>query len=128
MGTRSTVKFYEEGQDSPILSVYQQYDGYIEGVGYGLAKFLDQINLVNGFNDTMKAGTHANGMGCLAAQYVSKFKGRIGGLYITDQDDQQEYNYEVRFNEDGELIIKVDSFIGSPKELLEWKGEDEEEW
>lgn len=39
MGTRSTVKFYDES-DEPILCVYQQYDGYISGVGHDLAKFL----------------------------------------------------------------------------------------
>ena len=55
MGTRSTVKFYDKGV--PILSVYQQYDGSIEGVGYDLANFLKDKTVINGISgQKMKDG------------------------------------------------------------------------
>ena len=46
-----------------------------------------------------------------------KKKTEIGGFYLTTKDDEQEYNYEVRFI-DNKLIIKVDDFEGTPDELL----------
>jgi hypothetical protein len=126
MGTGSTVKFYNEfKKEDPILSVYQQYDGYIDGVGHDLANFLKDKKVINGIsNQTMKEG-FANGMGCLAAQYVAEKKTEIGGFYLTTKDDEQEYNYEVRFI-DGKLIIKVDDFEGTPDELLNYKPSDED--
>lgn len=126
MGTRSTVKFYDEfKKEEPILSVYQQFDGYIDGVGYDLANFLKDKKIINGIsNQTMEEG-FANGMGCLAAQYVAKKKTEIGGFYLTTKNDEQEYNYEVRFI-DGKLIIKVDDFEGTPEELLNYKPSDED--
>ena len=116
--TRSTVKFYDES-DEPILCVYQQYDGYISGVGHDLAKFLKGKKIVNGFGlgQTMENG-FANGIGCLAAQYVAEKKSEIGGFYLTTKDDEEEFNYEVRFI-DNKFIIKVEGFEGSPEELLE---------
>lgn len=127
MGTRSTVKFYSEfKQDEPILSVYQQYDGYIDGVGHDLANFLKGKTVINGIsNQTMKQG-YANGMGCLAAQYVAEKKTKIGGFYLTNSDDLQAYNYEVRLVGD-KLIIKVDDFEGTPDELLTYKPNEDED-
>lgn len=127
MGTRSTVKFYSEFHpDEPVLSVYQQFDGYIGGVGYELAEFLKDKKVINGIGmgETMAKG-YANGMGCLAAQYVAKNKIGIGGFYMTTKDDEQEYNYEVRLV-DGQLIIKVDKFEGTPEELLNYEEPYEE--
>ncbi len=120
MGTRSTVKFYDEVEEQPILSVYQQYDGYIRGVGHDLANFLKDKKIVNGYNlgQTMEAG-FANGIGCLAAQYVADHKKSIGGFYITNAYDEQEYNYKVRII-DGKPQIEVDDFKGAPEELLNY--------
>jgi len=121
MGTRSTVKFYDEQQkDEPILSVYQQFDGYIDGVGYDLVNFLKNKTVINGFSNETMEGGFANGIGCLAAQYVVENKIRIGGFYLTNKDDSQEYNYKVRFK-DGKFSIKVGNFEGTPDELLNYK-------
>lgn len=124
MGTRSTIKFYSEFSEEPILSVYQQYDGYISGVGHSLANWLKDKKIVNGFNvgQTLEKG-YANGMGCLAAQFVAAHKTEIGGLYISTLDDEQEYNYHVRLR-DGVFEITVGDFTGSPEELLAYN-EDE---
>lgn len=126
MGTRSTVKFYSEfNQEEVVLAVYQQYDGYIEGVGYTLAKWLKDKKVVNGYNgdQKMKDG-YANGMGCLAAQYVADHKTEIGGFYCTTANNHQEYDYKVRLV-DGKLEIEVDKFKGSPDELLNYKEVEE---
>ena len=40
MGTRSTVKFYENGDC--VASVYQQYDGYIRGLVWILQSFYQE--------------------------------------------------------------------------------------
>lgn len=107
MGTRSTVKFYNEGGYTPILSVYQQYDGYPSGVGRQVFEFLNNKTIVNGFDMDDKMGTHANGIGCLAAQFVAENKTRIGGFYITNSKDVQEYNYVIKFeNEAFKITVK----------------------
>lgn len=129
MGTRSTTKFYDEHNGECLLAIYEQFDGYLSGVGYVLANFLKGKKVINGFGkpeETMENG-YANGMGCLAAQYVASRKTKIGGFYITTPDDSQSYDYEVRIV-DGQIQIKVDKFIGTPEELLNYNenGETEE--
>ena len=130
MGTRSTIKFYEGNK--PLLSIYTQYDGYISGVGHDLANFLKDIKVVNGYGSKDTIFNAANGMGCLAAQYLAKFKDKIGNVYITTPDDEQEYNYEVRLiktSEQGEfietfkIVIKEleTGFEGTPDELHNFK-------
>ena len=134
MGTRSTVKFIRKRKNklTPLVSVYQQYDGYIEGVGYDLANYLKSKTIVNGISFGNNEDI-ANGFDCLIAQYIRDFKVEAGGFYITDFDDVEEYNYEVICDEDkyfsgdydtvDDLItIKVDTiFEGTPSELLEFK-------
>ena len=120
MGTRSTVKFYSEFNNELICSIYQQYDGYIEGVGHNIAKWIKDKKVLNGYGSEKMKDGYANGMGCLAAQYISDHKTEIGGFYLTFADDEQEYNYEVRLIDD-KFVIKVDDFEGSPEQLLEYK-------
>jgi len=126
MGTRSTVKFFNEyNTERPILSVYQQYDGYIEGVGHSLAEWLKDKKVINGISGQKAKDGFANGMGCLAAQYVAQNKTEIGGFYLTDIEDEQEYNYEVRLI-DNKFIISVDDiFKGTPEELLNFTESEE---
>ena len=96
MGTRS-LTFVYDADNQPLLNLYRQYDGYIEG-GHGseLAEFLAGKKLVNGFG---KESTElANGMGCLAASLVAHFKETVGGFYIhsvTETDCGQDYEYHV---------------------------------
>lgn len=126
MGTRSTVKFYNEwNQKSPVMSNYNQFDGYISGVGHDLAKWLKDKKVINGISGQTTEEGYANGMGCLAAQYVKDHKEHIGGFYLTTPDDSQEYNYEVRWI-DGKFQIKVnDIFTGTPEELLNFNENEE---
>jgi hypothetical protein len=99
MGTRSVIKFQEDGET--FCAIYQQFDGYPEGVGRELFDFLDSITIVNG----LSAGQPkivANGMGCLAAQFIAEFKDGAGGFYMTHPDDTQEYDYIVNASWEGE--------------------------
>jgi len=122
MGTRSTVKFYDGSQC--VASIYQQYDGYLSGVGKELAKFLQSKNMVNGY--TMNTDNQANGIGCLAAQYVAENKKGVGNLYMTPADDLQEFNYVVKQTEGGSLLMAafedicgIAVFKGTPQEFIE---------
>ena len=122
MGTRSTVKFYD--REDCIMSVYQQYDGYIEGgVGENLGRWLSTKKILNGIsNQTIEQG-FANGIGCLAAQYIAEHKKEIGGLYMTSADDLQEFNYVIRHNNNKEeFSIEVnegEEFTGTLQEFLQ---------
>ena len=142
MGTRSTMKFIRKGNNklTPLVSIYRQYDGYVDGVGHELAKWLLDKNIVNGIPINDNSGRIANGFGCLIAQYIRDFKTEPGNLYITDMDDKEEYNYEVIFDDDkyfdGEynvdnlITIKVDSypnFKGTPSELLSFKESEDDD-
>ncbi len=120
MGTRSTVTFHSEWNQGPIVTIYQQYDGYISGVGHELAEFLKDKTVINGIESGQTMDNFANGMGCLAAQYIAKHKTEIGGFYITKIGDSQEYDYFVRL-EDGKLTIEVNDFYGTPEELLNYQ-------
>jgi hypothetical protein len=105
MGTRSlTYVFDTYKQDNgaekhvPLVCLYRQYDGYLEGHGLELAAFLTRGTLVNGLGGKDN-GTVFNGMGCLAAQMVAHFKKEAGQFYLhapeLDQDCGQEYEYHV---------------------------------
>ncbi len=51
MGTRSTIAFITKAQDNTetqLCKIYQQFDGYLSGVGEKLARFLQSGKLVNG--------------------------------------------------------------------------------
>lgn len=147
MGTRSTITFIERvnAGDSIVAQVYQQYDGYLEGVGKSLAEWLMPKIIVNGIPDYEH--DYANGIRDLAAQFVHDFKNRIGYLYLYSPDwDAEEwcdYNYKViqtmskndyTGNADDVLTIVVTNwnneepfFVGKPSELLEYikKGGDD---
>ena len=106
MGTRSVTNIYdgEKLKKNLLVSIYQQMDGYYEGVGKELQRFLTGMTIVNGFgsNTPEKA---ANGMGCLAAQLISHLKQGIGGVYITSNGEKSEYNYHI-FLKDGQLQLE----------------------
>ena len=96
MGTRSNTVIYDEyhgnGSAVEILNLYRQMDGYIEGHGVDLLKFLEPITIVNGITTGMT--NIANGSGCLAAQLVAHFKNGVGGFYIqTPMGDENENDY-----------------------------------
>ena len=152
MGTRSKTSFIEKigNKRKHLVSVYQQYDGYIEGVGHDLAKYILSKKIINGFSlgQTMEKG-YCNGFPCLIAQFIKDFKTDVGGLYIVDEEDTQEYNYNIIFDSDlyfnrGDTMLVDDLntdryfevevidwnneiiFKGTLEELLQFKESDEE--
>lgn len=116
MGTRSVITFAENGV--PICAVYQQFDGYIEGVGKELKDFLKSKPFVNGIGDDEDV---FNGAGCCIAQFIAKFKTRAGGLYVTKIGSGEEFNYFVDF-----IHGKDDWCITKVKVTCEGYGEQDE--
>jgi len=120
MGTRSLTFVYDtykakngRAVHRPIINLYRQYDGYPEGHGAEIVEFLKQFTMTNGIpvgRDTTERRI-ANGMGCLAAQLVSNFKGSDAGqfyLYPTDAKDcGQDYEYHIYHNGSEGLRVKV---------------------
>lgn len=119
MGTRSTITFYSrmDGTNFFLVNIYQQYDGYLEGVGKELCEWLKPKIITNGFS---KANWNiANGAGCLAAKYISEFKPATGGLYIYPEDVAHEdcdYNYSVIIDED--WVTSFSTFEKKAKDII----------
>ena len=135
MGTRSLTTFVETYKDNSgkkvkneIVTMYRQYDGYMEGHGKDLADFLAGGELVNGFGVEDKVVF--NGMGCLSAQVVAHFKDGVGGFYLQRENKNSGENYRYKVIGDletKEITIEVFEvgnrakkiFSGSPKQLQE---------
>jgi hypothetical protein len=87
MGTRSVLTFVDHdgniGEDVALLTIYRQFDGYLEGRGKELAEFMVKMTMRNGYGDGDVGGMHANGMGCLAAQFLAAEK---NGFYEGESD------------------------------------------
>ena len=144
MGTRSLIKFVELGKNrySLLVTIYRQYDGYIEGVDHDLAAWLLKRKIINGIGfDQYDMSRYANGPRCLAAEYIADHKNEVGGLYIGDYE-WQNYNYTVivdnrklcpenGYRADDVILIVVHNFddidhpifTGTPSELLAFKEE-----
>ena len=147
MGIRSLIKFkerYPDGETKTLVTIYQQFDGHLEGVGKELAEFLSQKKIINGISSSLQYNDYyyANGPGCLAAQFISKFKTKVGGLYIISSEncEPQTYNYDVILDYQKHIKaplsgVKIDDiaevqvykydetdpiFAGSPSEFLEF--------
>ena len=143
MSTRSTIRFRNDG-DSPVCCVYKHFDGYIEGLGHDLAKWLKGMTLINGISNKEQEGhDYANGIGCLAAKWIADNKTKTGGIYMCDSDEYEEYNYDVILKRQNMRVLavygtKADDcivvtvrgrkgnliFSGSPSELLEFEEND----
>lgn len=140
MGTRSTIAFIdkrvtraEKVYTDEIVRIYQQYDGYPSGVGMELAKWLKDKKVINGYSldQTIEKG-FCNGIGCISAQFIHDFKTDIGGLYITNHDDIENYNYKVIVTYDYNILDNISItleayrwddntpfFSGTPQEFVD---------
>jgi len=108
MGTRSLTFVYDgDLKESAIINLYRQYDGYPQGHGAELARFLDRGRLINGL--TGQDQNLFNGMGCLAAQLVAHFKDGAGQFYlhpVSALECGQDYEYHV-YSVAGQLRVQV---------------------
>lgn len=108
MGTRSTIKFYEDGRF--ILALYKQCDGTPESWGADIKKFLKSRPFVNGINGER---AQFNGLSCACLQLIREFKTGAGDLYATFEADEQSYNYVI------EYVTKEDKYSsGFPHKLI----------
>ena len=78
MSTRSLTIFEDRQQEIAVL--YRQSDGYPSGHGRELAEFLAGFVLTDGFGERRQG--LANGMECLAAWVVARFKRETGEFYL----------------------------------------------
>ena len=125
MGTRSVTQFFDLANNGAlVVSVYQLYDGYPSKVGKEVAEFC-RTQVINGLPVGVNKDNTANGCTCLAAQFIAKFKTRVGGLYIQDGTDAN-FRYKVYAGYDESTRIEVFTysdeqiFNGSAEEMLAW--------
>lgn len=119
MGTRSLIHIKDNSQRT-LVTIYQQFDGYLSGVGEELRQYLSGKILVNGIPCGEDTSKMFNGMGDLASQLIAYFKGGIGGLYIYPADTYdvgEEYEYTI-YPKDGKIMLKIGNiFDDSPNNL-----------
>ena len=141
MSTRSLVRFatreegvsFSEHPERVEVQVYKHYDGYPEGHPVNLARFLNEFEIVNGipFEDDSRV---ANGLGCLAAQYIAAFKMKPGDIYVENPDTQHgdiEYITYVWGIENKDIWMSIFDtykekciFVGKPQQLIDKYDED----
>ena len=118
MGTRSLTFVYDE--DTPLINMYRQFDGYPSGHGVELAEFLSGFEIVNGYGEVKPK--LANGMGCLAAQLIAHFKKSVGGFYIHAITDSVGVDYEYHVYANKVVVKDPDEvvFSGSRNDFVEY--------
>ena len=132
MGTRATINIarreegvsFSEIPEKVMVSIYNHYDGYPEGLGVTLASYLEGSKIVNGLggnrNDVF------NGLGCLAASLIAELKDGPGNVYIEDPERKHgwiDYEYYVWGDTGKDIWISIFSdgdciFVGKPQQLL----------
>ena len=141
MATRSLVRFarreegvsFSEHPEKIEVQIYKHYDGYPQGHPLELAKYLKDFKIVNGL------GAHdirvANGIDCLAAQYIAAFKQGPGDLYVespeySSHSDIEYITYVWGDYNKGIWMSIFDTyeeeciFVGKPQELIDKYDED----
>lgn len=120
MGTRSLTVVKKDGK--PLVCLFGMFDGYPSGHGNDLAAWLKGITIGNGLLGGEKMHSHANGIECLAAQLVARFKTSPGEFYLVPLDSgwPVDYTYEISENS-GNILMEVWGYgqklwSGSPSE------------
>lgn len=150
MGTRSLITFIkldpETKKETPLVAIYQMYDGYLNGVGKELCEWLSKKKMINGLGFYQNTDEYVNGIGCLAAQFIRDFKIDVGGLYIYPIDCERrwiDYCYDVVI--DNQIYFPLDGipvadltkirvsnwqykpfFEGTVEELMKYKEPEED--
>ena len=135
MSTRSLVRFatreegvsFSEHPERVEVQVYKHYDGYPSGHPVELAEFLKGFKILNGV-PYPEPDRVANGLGCLAAQYVAAFKMKAGDLYVESPNTERDWIEYITYvwgtdNKDIWMSIFNDEdeciFVGKPQELID---------
>ena len=133
MATRSLVRFarreegvsFSEHPEKIEVQVYKHWDGYPSGHPTQLANWLVNKRIINGL--TSDSYNVANGLGCLAAQYIAAFKMEPGDLYVESPDTNHgdiEYVTYVWGIENKSIWMSIFDgdkciFVGKPQELID---------
>lgn len=101
MGTRS-LTFVMNEDFQPCATIYRQFDGYPEGMGWDLYNFLANRNKVKGFSYPTSWKQTSNGVEDMAAQLVMYLKmqkhSRVGNVYLYAPPRLYKENYEGRIS------------------------------
>ena len=117
---------FSEIPEKVIVSIYNHWDGYPEGLGVQLAEYFDGkvVRIGLGCRDDYDV---FNGMGCLAASLVAELKDCPGNVYIEDPERPHswiDYEYYVWGNDNKGIWISIFDgseciFVGKPQALLD---------
>ena len=130
MGTRSLTRV--RTGNKIIVNIYRQMDGYPEGQGIDIARFLQDRVIGNGISWPTPE-KFSNGSHDLAAQLVAYLKvdQPVGGIYLyptEDTDCGEEYVYDlyIDFN-DKDCWVRVTEcyhdkviFYGKKEMFIDW--------
>lgn len=129
MGTRWTAQVSEN--ETALVTIYGQHDGYLEGAGGLIAGFLKGKEALNGYGIGQSLERFWNGPGCMAAALVAELKDGIGGIYIIPESEAgaQEYHYQLDYiGLELRVTVTADNLdwgAGTPSEFIDWITEHE---
>ena len=141
MGTRAIISVakreegvsFSEIPEKKLVSIYNQYDGYPDGLGVTLANYLLGTKIVNGLGGNRD--TVFNGLGCMAASIIAELKEEAGNVYIEDPERPNgwiDYEYYIWGDNYKSIWISIFSndeciFVGKPDKLISryWPDGDE---
>ena len=117
---------FSEIPEKVMVSIYNHYDGYPEGLGVTLASYLDGKVITNGLG-SRDDYDYFNGLGCLAASLIEELKDGPGNIYIEDPEHPHgwiDYDYYVWGDDAKDIWISIFDgseciFVGKPLQLLD---------
>ena len=115
---------FSEIPEKVMVSIYNHFDGYPEGLGVTLASYLDDKKITNGLGKDRYSVF--NGLGCMAASIIAELKDEAGQIYIEDPECPHtwiDYEYYVWGDDGKDIWISIFDgseciFVGKPRDLL----------
>ena len=115
---------FSEIPEKIMVSIYNHYDGYPEGLGVTLASYLEDKKITNGLGKDRYSCF--NGLGCMAASIIAELKDEAGNVYIEDPVRPHgwiDYEYYVWGDDGKDIWISIFDggdciFVGKPRALL----------
>lgn len=99
MSTRALIKI-KDVNNNHLVTLYNHWDGYPEGLGARLKEYIKSGTLVNGIPVMSdKSVVLWNGFGCFTASLIAALKDGPGNLYVCPKNHDncwQEYVYTIK--------------------------------